>query len=108
MRCPYRKYKILRAGKNPMIQTPADRALWEKSKTILSRSGVSMHDAVHIFLEQVVQHDGMPFDISLPGDDSPRQPMEEPAWNEEMEGKFQNALATINAKYGNALKKLAG
>jgi DNA-damage-inducible protein J len=93
-------------GKISVIQTRVDQALREKTDTILNKLGLSTSDAIRIFLEQVILHRGLPFDVKLP---SPpvNSVLETPAWDVETELKFQNALNSIDKKYGHALKKLA-
>jgi DNA-damage-inducible protein J len=95
------------AGKISVIQTRVDPALREKSDTILTKLGLSTSDAIRIFLEQVILHRGLPFEVKLPALPA-NSTLETPAWDEKTELKFQNALDSIDKKYGHALKKLAG
>ena len=87
------------AGKVSVIQTRVDPDLREKADAILARLGLSTSDAIRIFLEQVALRRGIPFNVTLPPESS--------AWNEKAERKFQNALESVDKKYGNALKNLA-
>jgi addiction module RelB/DinJ family antitoxin len=88
-----------KAGKISVIQTRVDPKLREKADSILNRLGLSTSDAIRIFLEQVALRRGIPFEVTLPPESS--------RWDEEAERKFQNALESVNRKYGNALKNLA-
>ena len=93
-------------GKISVIQTRVGPALREKTDTILTKLGLSTSDAIRIFMEQVILHRGLPFDVKLPL--SPvNSALETPVWDEKTEQKFQNALNSIDKKYGHALKKLA-
>lgn len=87
------------AGKISVIQTRVDPELRGKVDVILNRLGLSTSDAIRMFLEQVALRRGIPFDVTLP----PASPI----WDEEAERKFQDALKSVNRKYGNALKNLA-
>ena len=93
-------------GKISVIQTRVDPALREKTDTILTKLGLSTSDAIRIFLEQIILHRGLPFKVKLPA-----LPMESASgtseWDEKTELKFQNALDSIDKKYGKALKNLA-
>ena len=94
------------AGKISVIQTRVDPALREKTDTILTKLGLSTSDAIRIFLEQVILHRGLPFEVKLPP--SPKNPVfESSPWDEKTEIKFQDALDSIDKKYAHALKKLA-
>jgi DNA-damage-inducible protein J len=87
------------AGKISVIQTRVDPELRGKVDAILNRLGLSTSDAIRMFLEQVALRRGIPFDVTLPP--------ESPIWDEEAERKFQDALKSVNGKYGNSLKNLA-
>jgi len=93
-------------GKVSVIQTRVDPALREKADAILTRVGLSTPDAIRIVLEQGILHKGLPFEVKLPTLSVDSTP-ETSAWNEKMELKFQNALDSIDKKYGKALKNLA-
>ena len=93
-------------GKISVIQTRVDPVLREKTDRILTKLGLSTSDAIRIFLEQVILHRGLPFDVKLPPPVT-NSPLETPAWDEKTELKFQNALDSIDKKYGHALKNLA-
>jgi addiction module RelB/DinJ family antitoxin len=94
------------AGKTSVIQTRIDPALREKTDTILTKLGLSTSDAIRMFLEQVILHRGLPFEVKLPLPPM-NSALETPAWDEKAELKFKNALNSIDKKYGHALKKLA-
>ena len=93
-------------SKVSVIQTRVDPALREKTDAILTKLGLSVSDAIRIFLEQIILHRGIPFEVKLPAP-SANSILETPAWNEKTELKFQSALNSIDKKYGRALKKLA-
>ena len=44
-----------------------DPVLKESSEKILSDLGMSMSSAITLFLRQVVLHNGIPFDVKIPG-----------------------------------------
>ena len=93
-------------GKVSVIQTRVDPALREKSDTILTKLGLSTSDAIRMFLEQVILHRGLPFEVKLPTV-SMESASGASAWDEKTELKFQGALNSIDKKYGKALKNLA-
>ena len=93
-------------GKISVIQTRVDPVLREKTDAILTKLGLSTSDAIRIFLEQVILHRGLPFEVKLPSL-SKELASGIPVWDEKTELKFQNALDSIDKKYGNALKNLA-
>ena len=86
-----------------IIQTRINPTLRKKSDLILKRLGLSTPDAIRMFLEQVVLHRGIPFDVKIP--DSTAIP--EIGWNEDAERKFQASLDSIDKKFGKALENLA-
>ena len=93
-------------GKISVIQTRVDPALREKTDTILNKLGLSTSDAIRMFLEQVILHRGLPFEIKLPA--LSREPAYATSvWDDKTELKFQNTLNSIDKKYGKALKNLA-
>ena len=49
-----------------VIHTPIDIEIDVKAKQILSNFGLSMNDAIALFLNQVVENNKMPFPIDLP------------------------------------------
>ena len=93
-------------SKISVIQTRVDPALREKTDTILTKLGLSTSDAIRIFLEQVILHRGLPFEVKLPTV-SMESASKTSQWDEKTELKFQNALDSIDKKYGKALKNLA-
>lgn len=95
------------AKKVSVIQTRIDPSLREKTDLILTRLGLSTPDAIRIFLEQVVLHRGIPFDVRLPDAAPVSKNASGSDWNDEAERDFQNALDMIDVKFGNALRNLA-
>ena len=98
--------KTASAGKISVIQTRVDPDLRVKTDAILTKLGLSTSDAIRIFLEQVILHRGLPFEVKLLPP-STNSVLEAPSWDEETELKFQNALDSVDKKYGHALKNLA-
>lgn len=93
-------------GRTAVIQTRVDPALREQADLILNRLGISTPDAIRIFLEQVVLRRGIPFDVRLPEEETAAD-CDEPCWSAETERNFQEALDSIDLKFGNALRNLA-
>ena len=56
------------ANKTASIYTRIDPFIKNQAETILSALGISMSNAVEMFLRQVVIQRGMPFDIKMPID----------------------------------------
>lgn len=86
-----------------VIQTRVKTSLRKKSDLILKRLGLSTPDAIRLFLEQVVLHRGIPFDVRIPDNAA----VLDTDWNEDTELQFQSALDSIDKKFGKALKNLA-
>ena len=105
---PTRSGEVSRGAKKAsVIQTRIDPSLREKTDLILGRLGLSTPDAIRIFLEQVVLHRGIPFDVRLPEAAPMLNDLSGSGWSEETERSFQDALDTIDTKFGNALRNLA-
>lgn len=49
-----------------------DREVKEKAKDIFKELGLTMGEAVNIFLNQVTLHKGLPFDVKIPNDETKR------------------------------------
>ena len=45
-----------------------DREIKEKAKEIFKELGITMGDAVNIFLKQVLLHKGLPFEVKIPSE----------------------------------------
>jgi len=65
----------------------------EKAKEILSRYGLSLSDAVNIFLTQVVLEKGIPFRIRIPNETT-RKALEEVREKKNLEEISLNSLAS--------------
>ena len=48
-----------------VIQTRIDSAVRKNAESVLKRLGLSMNDAIRIFINQVVEDQGLPFRPSL-------------------------------------------
>lgn len=53
-------------AKTANIYTRVDSDVKENAENILKQLGIPMSNAIGIFLRQVILHNGMPFDITLP------------------------------------------
>jgi len=65
----------------------------EKAKEILSRYGLSLSDAVNIFLTQVVLEKGIPFPIRIPNETT-KQALKEVREKKNLEEISLNSLAS--------------
>jgi len=65
----------------------------EKAKEILSRYGLSLSDAVNIFLTQVVLENGIPFRIRIPNETT-RKVLEEVREKKNLEEISLNSLTS--------------
>ncbi|MDA1209305.1 MAG: type II toxin-antitoxin system RelB/DinJ family antitoxin [bacterium] len=52
-----------------MIRARTEPSLKKKAEKILHELGISASDAINIFYNQIVIHEGIPFDVSLAKDD---------------------------------------
>ncbi len=53
-------------AKTANIYTRVDSEVKENAEQILKELGIPMSNAIGIFLRQVILHNGMPFDLTLP------------------------------------------
>jgi len=53
-------------SKSSSIYTRVDPEIKEQAEQVLSRLGMPMGNAINLFLNQIVLHDGIPFYIKLP------------------------------------------
>ena len=53
-------------AKTANIYTRVDSDVKDKAEHILKQLGIPMSNAIGIFLRQVIMHNGMPFDMTLP------------------------------------------
>ena len=53
-------------AKTANIYTRVDSDVKENAENILKQLGIPMSNAIGIFLRQVILHNGMPFDMTLP------------------------------------------
>lgn len=49
--------------KNAIINTRVNQELKEKSEIILNELGLNISQAIDLFLNQIIQHNGLPFEI---------------------------------------------
>ena len=56
--------------KDAQINIRLEGRLREDAEKVLKRLGVSVSEAVNIFLSQVVLQNGFPFDIKIPNEDT--------------------------------------
>ena len=52
--------------KNDLIHIRIEHSVKEKTEDIFNRLGINMSYAVSLFLNQVILHDGFPFEIEIP------------------------------------------
>jgi len=52
--------------KDAFIRARTESSLKNNTQAILKRLGLSMTDAINLFLVQVQEHDGLPFDVKIP------------------------------------------
>jgi DNA-damage-inducible protein J len=56
--------------KETTIRSRIDAATKQEAQILLKRFGLSMSDAIRLFLHQVVLEKGLPFDIKLPDNEA--------------------------------------
>ena len=99
-------------AKTANIYTRVDSDIKESAENILKQLGIPMSNAIGIFLRQVILHNGLPFDMTLPNS----KPVEignltneqlsaelQKGFNEAREGKLISAddvEAEMNKRYG--------
>ena len=52
--------------KSASVNTRVDPALKEQAEAVLDELGLSMATAMNLFLKQIVIHNGIPFELSIP------------------------------------------
>lgn len=55
--------------KNTVINARINQELKQKSESILNELGLNMSQAIDLFLNQIVQHNGLPFEIKKANQD---------------------------------------
>ena len=51
----------------PTIQFRTDKSTKHECSVLFTRLGLSMSDAINLFLRQTLLHGGLPFEVKLPG-----------------------------------------
>jgi DNA-damage-inducible protein J len=80
-------------GKKERSNLYLNAEIKEKAKEILSRYGLSLSEAVNIFLTQVVLEKGIPFRIQIPNETT-RKAMEEVRKGKNLEETSFSSLAS--------------
>jgi DNA-damage-inducible protein J len=80
-------------GKKERSNLYLNTEIKEKAKEILSRYGLSLSEAVNIFLTQVVLEKGIPFRIQIPNETT-RKAMEEVRKGENLEESSFSSLTS--------------
>jgi DNA-damage-inducible protein J len=68
------------------ISAPIDPELKRETEEIFERLGVTLPEAIHLFLTEVKLHNGFPFELKIPNEET-RQALAE-AENKETMGHF--------------------
>lgn len=58
--------------KNSPINIMVDKETKEEATKILKEVGLSMSTAINLFLKQVINHNGLPFEVRKPNEDTLR------------------------------------
>ena len=58
--------------KNSPINIMVDKETKEEAAKILKEVGLSMSTAINLFLKQVINHNGLPFEVRKPNEDTLR------------------------------------
>ncbi len=56
--------------KNSPINVMVDKETKEEATKILKEVGLSMSTAINLFLKQVINHNGLPFEVRKPNEDT--------------------------------------
>lgn len=57
-------------GKSAYINTRVEPELKKNAENVFSQLGLSMSDAISLFLSQSVLHKGLPFPVRIPNDET--------------------------------------
>lgn len=49
-----------------VVRSRVDKRTKEKAEKIIGKLGLNMSDAIRIYLKQIINHKGLPFDMKLP------------------------------------------
>jgi len=60
------------AGKTQMIHARIDPKLKRSAERVFSRIGISTTEAIRLFLRQVELHEGLPFPVRIPNEETVR------------------------------------
>ena len=73
-------------AKSEIYTLQIDSSLKEQAETLFSRLGMTLEEAVTLFLEESIQHGGIPF------------PLEQPRYNHETELALEEARDILSGK----------
>ena len=62
--------------KDAYINARVDKRVKAKAQKVLAQLGLSTTDAINLFLNQIVLHEGLPFDVRIPNKET-REAIEE-------------------------------
>ncbi|MGH1363679.1 MAG: type II toxin-antitoxin system RelB/DinJ family antitoxin [Calditrichia bacterium] len=57
-----------RTNRNTVVRARTDSKLKENAEGILKQLGFTMSDAINIYLNMIVMHRGIPFEIKIPSE----------------------------------------
>jgi len=57
-----------RTNRNTVVRARTDSQLKENAEGILKQLGFTMSDAINIYLNMIVMHKGIPFEIKIPNE----------------------------------------
>ena len=56
------------SGKTVKIQTRMEQDLKKRAQRILNKLGISTADAIRLYFQQIVDRNGIPFDVNTPNE----------------------------------------
>ena len=66
-------------SKTSSVYTRVEPELKEQVEQVLTKLGIPMANAINLFLHQIVLHNGIPFEVKIPG----RMPLNYPSLSQE-------------------------
>ena len=81
-------------AKTANIYTRVDPEIKDKAEKILEQLGIPMSNAIGIFLRQIILHNGLPFDMTLP---TPAPLSYGSLSNEELNAELQKGVDDMKA-----------
>ena len=91
-------------SKSTSVYTRIEPEIKEKAELILSRLGIPMANAIQLYLNQIILHNGIPFDVKIPIHSQPLIYSE--LSKEEFDVEIEKGMASMREGKGSSSKEV--